>query len=178
MLSKYQSFITKKGNIIFPIFFITLYLLFIIQPFYFVASTEAQTETAVFYFKNTLGYFYTSITSYMGIFPILAIVVCIIFFVVYIKSKKIIKPLLFIVPLCYLLQVSIVCILAISDKAITYIPFVAFYLVLLLFILAVLYCLRPIKKTQITHKPTKAERIAELEKQVADLQSKLPSEND
>lgn len=56
----------------------------------------------------------------------------------------------------------------------------AFYFILNVFVLAymlMLFCL-PFYIKEKPHKPTKSDRIAELEKQVAELRSKLPSEND
>ncbi len=127
------------------------------------------------YFSADIFLFYV-VSSILSI----ATVVCIIIFLCYyFQQKNNIKPFLFIVPLLYLIQTTVLLIVSSADRrAYTYIPFVPYYLIFIAFILALLYCIKPKKHEHKPHKLTKSERIAELEKQVADLQSKLPSGND
>lgn len=104
-------------------------------------------------------------TIFSCILSIIAIaVLCctIAFFVLYFAKHKTNKGLLVAIPSLYLLMAIVFCIVGEA------MPFVGFYTTLVFLILAIMYC----AKAQLLpkpHNPTKDERIAELERQVAEL---------
>lgn len=89
------------------------------------------------------------------------------FLVLYFAKHKTNKGLLIAIPSLYLLMVVTICAVG------RVIPFAGFYTTLIFLILAIMYCtnaqLLPKPRTPREHKPTKDERIAELERQVAEL---------
>jgi len=91
------------------------------------------------------------------------------------KHKKITKPLLYLPLAFYICYVLVEAIANSSSglKSLTSIPFVGFYLAIIVEVLVILYCAgfqRFRKPEPRPHKPTDKERIAELERQVAELQ--------
>lgn len=190
----YSNFVDKYGKVIFPISFVLLFAGFI-SPFFWDKSlfrlgiimqcsfyyTLIGIITIPAFFKQkyfTFMYkFYDSYQDYVNaqlpsaifncVLSLIAITVlcCGIAFLVLLFAKhRTNKGLLIATPALYLLIDIIDC--AIYEAM----PFVGFYTTLIFLILAILYCanaqLLP-KPRQ--HKPTKSERIAELEKQVAEL---------
>lgn len=103
------------------------------------------------------------------------IISLIIVLVQHFKHQKITKPLLYL-PLafyiCYVL-INVIINSSSSLKSLASVPFVGFYLAIILEVLVILYCAGfqrfPSRKPR-EHKPTNKERIAELERQVAELQ--------
>jgi len=190
----YSNFVDKYGKIIFPMMFLFLFLGFIsplaYQKFmfhsaklalsycYYVFLPAIITSTALFksnykyyerYYSSYQEYVNAQLTStiLIGVLSIIAIVIlcCAIAFLInYFVKHKANKVLLITTPSLYLIMVVIACI---ESKSI---PFVGFDTTLIFLIFAILYCanaqLLP-KPRQ--HKLTKSERIAELEKQVAEL---------
>ena len=107
----------------------------------------------------------STIFAYVLSLIALSILCCTIaFFVLYFAKHKTNKGLLIAIPSLYIIMTIVLC--AVTKG----IPFVGFYTTLIFLILAILYCanaqLLP-KSSQ--HKLTKDERIAELERQVAEL---------
>lgn len=96
------------------------------------------------------------------------------FLVLYFAKHKTNKGLLIAIPSLYLLMVIIIC------AGGQVIPFVGFYTTLIFLILAIMYCanaqLLPKPRKPREHKPTKDERIAELERQVAELMKNKDAE--
>lgn len=118
------------------------------------------------YFRQEYNLFYPlgAVGSLIFWFTIVSIIILL---VQHFKHKKITKPLLYLPCALYIIYVIIYC--AISGVA----PFVGFYLAIILEALVILYCAGfqrfPSRKPR-EHKPTDKERIAELERQVAELQ--------
>jgi len=195
----YSKFIDKNGKIVFPLAFLFLFLGFISPFVYdrtlFRTSkmamsycyytllpaiiTSPMSLRKNIYLKGLDNpYFKLSYPTYQEycdamlpstiffcILSIIAIaVLCctIAFFVLYFAKHKTNKGLLVAIPSLYLLMAIAFCIVGEA------IPFVGFYTTLVFLILAIMYC----AKAQFLpkpHKPTKDERIAELERQVAEL---------
>ena len=114
------------------------------------------------YMKDMLPSFSLSVA--LSIFAIVIICCTIAFLVLYFAKHKTDKGLLIATPSLYIVMTIVLCA---STKGI---PFVGFYTTLIFLILAILYCANAqlIPKLR-QHKPTKSERIAELENQVAEL---------
>lgn len=192
----YSNFVDKYGKVIFPISFVLLFAGFIsplvwdkslfrfglditMQYTYFFKLIGIITIPA-FFKKNYFTFMYkfydtyqdyvnaqlpSTIFAYVLSLIALSILCCtIVFLVLYFAKHKTNKGLLIAIPSLYLVMVVMCCI------AYEAMPFVGFYTTLIFLILAILYCanaqLLP-KPRQ--HKSTKSERIAELEKQVAEL---------
>lgn len=117
------------------------------------------------YFKQyASNYTILSIGSLIFCFIIISLIVVL---VQHFNHKKICKPLLYLPLALYIVYVIIYC--AIGGS----VPFVGFYLAIILEVLVILYCAGfqrfPSRKPR-EHNPTDKERIAELERQVAELQ--------
>lgn len=124
------------------------------------------------YLEDVLPSFALSIA--MSIFAITIICCIIAFLVLYFAKHKANKGLIISIPSLYLVMTIVFCI---ATKGT---PFVGFYLTLVFLILAIMYCanaqLLPKPRTPREHKPTKDERIAELERQVAELKKDKDAE--
>lgn len=117
------------------------------------------------YFKSYIPYYVVEIIgSLIFWFTIISLIIVL---VQHFKHKKICKPLLYLPLPLYIVYTIVLC--AILGVA----PFVGFYLAIILEVLVILYCAGfqrfPSRKPR-EHKPTDKERIAELERQVAELQ--------
>ena len=186
----YSNFVDKYGKVIFPISFVLLFAGFIspltinnwfikmglisnVMEYSFFSYIPAIVTAPIYYLKTN----YSEMQSYYGSFDeymkdmlpsfslSIAIICCTIaFFVLYFAKHKTNKGLLIAIPSLYIVMTIVLC--AVTKG----IPFVGFYTTLIFLIFAILYCanaqLLP-KPRQ--HKLTKSERIAELEKQVAEL---------
>jgi len=194
----YSNFIDKNGKIVFPLAFLFLFLGFI-SPFVYDRTLFITGRTAMSYCyymrlpsiitiplflkRNYYIYYYRLFPTYQEyydamlpstiffcILSIIAItILCctIAFFVLYFAKYKTNKGLLVAIPSLYLLMVIACCIFGEA------MPFVGFYTTLIFWVLAIIYCanaqLLPKPRKTREHKPTKSERIAELERQVAEL---------
>lgn len=193
----YSNFIDKYGKVIFPISFVLLFVGFIspltinnwfikmglisnVMEYSFFSYIPAIVTAPIYYLKTNyseMQSYYDSFDEYMkdmlpsfslsvalSILAIAIICCTIAFFVLYFAKHKTNKGLLIAIPSLYIVMTIVLCA---STKGI---PFVGFYTTLIFLILAILYCANAqlIPKPH-QHKPTKFERIAELEKQVAEL---------
>ncbi len=190
----YSSFIDKYGKIVFPTMFLFLLVGFIsplcwnqvivrfgmAMRYTFYVSLVGIITVPLFFKQHYIEFLYKYYDSYqeyvnaqlpsaifacaLSLIAISILCCTIAFFVLYFAKHKTNKGLLIAVPSLYLVMVVICCI---AYKAI---PFVGFYTTLIFLILAILYCANAqlIPKPR-QHKPTKSERIAELERQVAEL---------
>lgn len=193
----YSNFVDKYGKVIFPISFVLLFVGFIlpltinnwfiknglisnVMEYSFFSYIPATVTAPIYYLKTNyseMQSYYDSFDEYMkDILPsfslyvalsilAIAIICCTIaFFVLYFAKHKTNKGLLIAIPSLYIVMTIVLC--AVTKG----IPFVGFYTTLIFLILAILYCANAqlIPKPR-RHKPTKSERIAELERQVAEL---------
>lgn len=122
------------------------------------------------YFKTYASdYALLSIGSLIFWFTIISLIIVLI---QHFKHKKICKPLLYLPLAFYIVYVIIYC--AIGGS----VPFVGFYLAIILEILVILYCARfqhfpkPQHRKQHERKLTDKERIANLEQRIAELERK------
>lgn len=121
------------------------------------------------YFKSVANYYIVYVFGFL-IF-LFAIVSLIAILIQHFKYKKLSKPLLYLPLALYLLYV----IIEISTNGIYSLPFIGFYLAIILEILIILYCAnyqrphKPKPQQAKSRKPSDKERIAELERQVAEL---------
>lgn len=186
----FSDFINKHGKIIFPMFCISMLLIFVL-PMFWLKDSIGFTYFTFYYFAATfitiftgLKYSYDFETMHgmhlnesfgqylqnnagdiaLHIFWSLlfwATIVCMIVLLVkYFKKHTVSKPCLIIIPIPYIIAVLIYCIAEL-------IPFIGFFLALILEVLAIMYC------ANFQHFPThrtKAQRIADLERQIAELQ--------
>ena len=140
---------------------VIVYYPFLIKQRYLSLQNPSWTFNE--YFKECLpGYIIESIWSLIFWFTIISLIIVL---VQHFKHKKICKPLLYLPLAFYIIYVIIFCIIGGG------IPFVGFYLAIILEVLIVLYCAssQRFRKSH-PHKPTNKERIAELERQIAELQ--------
>lgn len=172
MLSKYQN-----NKYFFVILIISFILLLYFMPTAIVFEYDEYFQGKCFTTHTQyFGWFYYWLGDMMSIAaPTLILsIISLIFAILTIKNKyfsigTLISPILTIAYICYFVPKA----LHFGIKEIFYLVFVV--LIICLFILCVaLYLVKPKKH----HNPTKDERIADLEKQIAELQSKLPSESD
>ena len=158
MLMRYQNFIDKHGKIVFPLYFLCLFLLFIVPPicgingwqrvdltgFYIYLGTPAvlqniYTSVGIWdsYADFAVDFHNTIVSMYVGFaFAWVAIICVIVFLFVYFTKNKPIKPLLVAVPVFYII-LTIIDIVSWSA-----IPFIVFYLMFIVLILAILYCVK------------------------------------
>lgn len=186
----YSNFVDKYGKIVFPFLILFLYLGFV-SPMVFFNGFARDSMLYCFYvfipnvitiplnlqnlwkayapdksYNEFLSIYRQYIGTYiaLSIFAIVIICCTIAFLVLYFAKHKTNKGLLVSIPSLYIVMTIILCA---STKGI---PFVGFYTTLIFLILAILYCANaPLLPKPRQHKPTKSERIAELEKQVAEL---------
>ena len=186
----YSNFVDKYGKIVFPFLILFLYLGFV-SPMVFFNGFARDSMLYCFYvfipnvitiplnlqnlwkayapdksYNEFLSIYRQYIGTYIALSILAIAIICctIAFFVLYFAKHKTNKGLLIAIPSLYLVMVVMCCI------AYEAMPFVGFYTTLIFLILAILYCANAqlIPKLR-QHKPTKSERIAELEKQVAEL---------
>lgn len=193
----YSNFVDKYGKVIFPIYFVLLFVGFIspltinnwfikmglisnVMEYSFFSYIPAIVTAPIYYLKTNhseMQSYYDSFDEYMkdmlpsfslsvalSILAIVIICCTIAFFVLYFAKHKTNKGLLIAIPTLYIVMTIVLC--AVTKG----IPFVGFYTTLIFLILAILYCTNAqLLPKPHQHKPTKSERIAELEKQVAEL---------
>ena len=158
MLVRYQNFIDKHGKIVFPIYFLCLFLLFIVPPicgvngwqridftgFYLYLGAPAVLQniyTSVglwdSYAEFAVDFHSTIVSMYIGFaFAWLAVICVAVFLIVYYAKKKPIKPLLVAVPTIYIILTII------DSVSMSAMPFVVFYLMFVVLVFAILYCVK------------------------------------
>ena len=138
---------------------------------------------------NTFGEYAKSCTSTFVVSAIqtiifwFTIISLIIVLVQHFKRNKITKPLLYLPMAFYICYVIVEVIINSSSSlnSLASVPFVGFYLAIILEVLVILYCagfqhFHKLQRQPREHKPTDKERIAELERQVAELQKEKDAE--
>ena len=195
----YSNFVDKYGKVIFPILICVLYATFPFpliwginenifanlqhafsfsflkgsynSPLYRYLQLKKSYDSTMYQFYPTFEEFLHTQVSYLIFcsFVFVLFYVCaictVVFFIKLYRKNIIDKGLLITIPSAYLVcNLISICIFRPT------MPFVGFYTTLIFLILAILYCANAqlIPKPR-QHKPTKSERIAELENQVAEL---------
>lgn len=142
---------------------VIVYYPFLIKQQYLQLQNPSRTFNE--FFKECLsGYIIESVWSLIFWFTIISLIIVL---VQHFKRKKLSKPLLYLPLSFYIVYEIIFCIILGG------IPFVGFYLAIILEVLIIMYCVGSQSRNKITprkHNPTDKERIAELERQVAELQ--------
>lgn len=156
----YSFYVIGIEIILFPLSIKNLYIYELNRGFT-VANTYSE------YFKQyASNYTILSIGSLIFCFIIISLIVVLI---QHFKHKKICKPLLYLPLALYIVYVIIYCAIGSS------VPFVGFYLAIILEVLVILYCAgfqRFPKIPSREHKPADKERIAELERRITELEGK------
>ena len=158
MLSKYQSFITKNGKIIFPLYFLCLYIAFISPIVCGFDGWQRLNMTGFYLFlgaPSIIWSMYTQIglwDSYAQFaqdfhntivefgfgfaFAWLTVICTAVFLIVFYAKKKTLKPLLVVVPFLYTI-ISLIEIISLKAA-----PFIAFYIAIIALIFAIIYCVK------------------------------------
>lgn len=144
------------------------------QFYYQILESNPSSVPATFeeYARLNIPYFIENTLQFIIFW--FAIISLIIVLVQHFKHKKVNKPLIYLPLMFYIIYILVDVIIS-TTKSIIEIPFVGFYLAIILEVLVILYCAGfqhfPAHKPR-EHKPTDKERIAELERQVAELKEK------